>query len=72
LKIKGIIWLDEILEKIIGKHDVQQREVREVLNSKSWFRFVEKGHRSGENVYAAMGQTDGGRYLMVFFVYKNR
>ncbi|PIZ25726.1 MAG: hypothetical protein COY47_04380, partial [Chloroflexi bacterium CG_4_10_14_0_8_um_filter_57_5] len=33
-------------------------------------RFVEKGHRSGENVYAALGLTDGGRYLIVFFVLK--
>jgi uncharacterized DUF497 family protein len=70
LKIKGIIWLDEILEKLIRKHNVQQREVREVLTNKPRFRFVEKGHRSGENVYAAMGQTQGGRYLIVFFVYK--
>jgi uncharacterized protein len=34
------------------------------------FRFVEKGHRAGENVYAAMGQTKSGRYLIVFFIYK--
>jgi uncharacterized DUF497 family protein len=24
----------------------------------------------GENVYRALGQTDGGRYLAVFFIYK--
>ena len=24
----------------------------------------------GENLYAALGQTDAGRYLIVFFVYK--
>lgn len=70
MKIKGIIWLDEILEKIVGKHNVEQREVKEILEDKPRFRFVEKGHRSGEDVYAAMGQTDGGRYLIVFFVYK--
>ena len=70
MKIKGIIWIDEILAKLIRKHNVQQHEVREVLTNKPWFRFVEKGHRSGENVYAAMGQSDGGRYLIVFFVYK--
>ena len=71
MKIEGIIWIDEILEKIIRKHNVQQHEVREVLTHKPRFRFVEKGHRSGENVYAAMGRTDGGRYLIVFFVYKS-
>jgi len=34
------------------------------------FRFAEKGHRPGENVYAALGQTNAGRYLTVFFVRK--
>lgn len=34
------------------------------------FRFVEKGYREGENVYAALGQTRAGRYLIVFFVHK--
>jgi uncharacterized DUF497 family protein len=71
LKIKGIIWLDEILDKIIRKHDVKPYEVKEILTNNPRFRFLEKGHRSRENVYAAMGQTDNGRYLIVFFVYKN-
>lgn len=70
MKIEGIIWLDEIIEKLVKKHRVKQSEVREVLSNRPHFRFVEKGHRPGENVYAAMGQTNGGRYLIVFFVYK--
>ena len=70
MKINGIIWFDDIIEKLIRKHNVQQHEVREVLVNRPRFRFVEKGHRAGENVYAAMGQTDSGRYLIVFFVYK--
>ena len=41
-----------------------------MLQSKPKFRFVEKGHREGENVYSALGQTEAGRYLIVFFVYK--
>jgi len=61
LKISGIIWLEEIVEKI---------DVREILSSSSHFRFVEKGHRRGENVYSALGQTAAGRYLIVFFVRK--
>jgi len=40
------------------------------LANRPYCRFVEKGHRSRENVYAAMGQTDSGRYLILFFVYK--
>ena len=70
MRISGIIWLQEIVEKINVKHRVTQDEVREVLRSSSHFRFVEKGHRRGENVYAAMGQTSAGRYLIVFFVRK--
>lgn len=70
MKISGIIWLPEIVEKIRRKHHVEQDEVKEVLRSSLHFRFVEKGHRKGENVYSAMGQTHAGRYLIVFFVLK--
>lgn len=70
MKFSGIIWLEEIVEKIERKHRVTQDEVREILLGPSHFRFVEKGHRRGENVFAAMGQTDSGRYLIVFFVRK--
>jgi hypothetical protein len=38
--------------------------------NKPHFRFVEKGHRKGENVYSAVGQTDAGRYLICFFAQK--
>jgi len=31
---------------------------------------VKRGHVDGEDVYLALGQTDAGRYLSVFFVYK--
>ena len=70
MKIRGLIWLDEIIEKIARKHNVSQDEVRDILTDRPHFRFVEKGHRRGENVYAALGQTKNGRYLIVFFVYK--
>jgi uncharacterized protein len=70
LKIKGIIWIDEIIDKLATKHHVSQDEVLEVLISQPYFRYIEKGYRSGENVYAALGQTQGSRYLIVFFVYK--
>lgn len=70
MKIEGFVWFDHIVEKLEQKHDVQQYEVREVFTNQPQFRFVEKGHHSEENVYAAIGQTDAGRYLIVFFVYK--
>jgi len=70
LKLSGVIWLEEIVEKIERKHHVTQNEVREILRNSSHFRFVEKGHRRGENVYSALGHTSAGRYLIVFFVRK--
>ena len=71
MKLAGIIWLPEIVEKIERKHRVKQDEVRDILKGSSHFRFVERGHRRGENVYSALGQTSAGRYLIVFFVHKN-
>jgi len=70
LKIREIIWLEDIVEKLERKHKVKKDEVIELLENKPKFRFVEKGHQKGENVYAALGQTYEGRYLIVFFVYK--
>ena len=69
MKIRGIIWLDSVVDKIETKHAVSCKEVSQVL-CRAMFRFVEKGHRHGENVYAALGQTNAGRYLIVFFVSK--
>jgi uncharacterized DUF497 family protein len=71
LKITGIIWLEDIVQKLIWKHQIEREEVVEILNNNPSFRYVEKGFRKDENVYAALGQTDGGRYLIVFFIYKS-
>lgn len=70
MKISGIIWIDEIIDKLERKHNVQQDEVRQALRNDPHFRFIETGHRPGENVYAALGRTDSGRHLIVFFVLK--
>jgi hypothetical protein len=34
------------------------------------FRFIEKGHVKGENMYAALGQSEEGGYLIAFFIHK--
>ena len=70
MKIFGFIWLEEIVQKLIWKHSVKTGEVNEIFLNNPRFRFIEKGHRKDENVYAAFGQTDGGRYLACYFVYK--
>lgn len=70
MKIPGFIWLEDIVEKLDRKHRVQPYELSELFERHPYFRFVERGHRKGENVYAALGQTGEGIYLIVFFVYQ--
>jgi len=70
VNIDGFVWLEDIVEKLWQKHHVEENEVEEIFDNSPYFRFVENGHREGENVYAALGQTNGGRYLIVFFVLK--
>ncbi len=62
--------MDEIVEKLARKHHVETFEVEELFGVGPKFRFVENGNRDGEDVYAAFGQTEAGRYLLVFFVRK--
>jgi uncharacterized DUF497 family protein len=68
--IDDFVWLPEIIEKLIVKHRVTQDEVEDVFFDAPRYRFVERGHRPGQDVYSASGQTDAGRYLIVFFVHK--
>ena len=70
MKITGILWLEDIVEKLQQKHHIEKHEVKEVFQNNPLFRFIEKGHRKGENVYVAAGQTDAGRYVVVYFVHK--
>ena len=70
MKIDGLIWLRDIVDKLAWKHQVDPEEVEEALNNHPQIRFVEKGERKGEDVYMALGQTDAGRYLAVLFIYK--
>jgi uncharacterized DUF497 family protein len=70
MRIEGVIWRRDVVDKLISKHDVETYEVEQVLDSEPKIRFVEKGKRAGEDVYMALGQTDAGRYLAVLFIYK--
>ncbi len=57
MNIEGIVWLNQIVDKLAFKHQVETYEVEEVLIGKPKFRFVEKGERKGENVYMALDKT---------------
>lgn len=69
--IDDFIWLPDILEKLAIKHQVSQEGVEEIFFDEPRYRFVESGYRAGEDVYSASGQTDAGRYLIVFFIHKS-
>jgi uncharacterized DUF497 family protein len=68
--IDDIIWLDAIVEKLIWKHQVLTTEVEEVLRGRCRFFRKEAGRVEGENLYNALGQSEDGRYLSVFFIKK--
>ncbi|NUO83511.1 BrnT family toxin [candidate division KSB1 bacterium] len=70
MRIEGVIWYPETIDKPIGKHGVFQEEAEDVRFGRPLYRKVKKGHVPGEDVYAALGQTEAGRYLIVFFIYK--
>lgn len=69
MEITRVIWLEDIVEKLIWKHNVQDQEVIEVLENKPIFQRKEEGYKPGEDVYAAFGRTNMGCLLSVFFVY---
>ena len=68
--ISGFIWLRKFIDKQASKHEVETEEVEEIFSNRPRSRRVAKGDIAGEDVYSAMGQTNSGRYLTVFFVYK--
>jgi uncharacterized DUF497 family protein len=70
MKVTGIIWLRNVVDKIQWKHNVTTDEVEEVFNRSPRYRLIETGDVEGENLYAALGQTESRRYLVVYFVRK--
>jgi uncharacterized DUF497 family protein len=70
MKITGFIWLAYFVDKLEQKHNVESDEVEAVFEHDVLIKRAEKGYRPDEDVYAAYGQTNAGRYLVVFFVYK--
>ena len=70
MKLREVIWIDEFADKLAKKHGVSKDEAEEVLNSDPHIRKMGKGRTKGENVYGAYGQTDGGRYLVIFYIRK--
>ena len=70
MKIEGFVWYRDIIDKLLWKHQVDNKEVEEIFANKPKFTFIEKGRVKKENLYSAQGNTNDGRYLTVLFIYK--
>lgn len=68
--IDDMVWLDRIVEKLAWKHNVLPSEVEEVLTGNCRIFKKEKGKVEGEHLYNALGKTEHGRHLSVFFIRK--
>lgn len=70
MKIENFIWLQDVIDKLAFKHQVEPSEVEEVFDNRPRIRFVQNGNRTGEDVYMALGRSEAGRYLAVLFIMK--
>jgi uncharacterized protein len=66
MKIGETLLLSEYEDKLLTKHGVIPVEVEDVLLDRPHIRFIERGSRADEDLYAAYGPTRAGRYLVVF------
>ena len=72
MKVTHAIWLPRFVDKIERKHNVSTDEVEQILGTPARVQLIEQGDMAGEDLYRAIGQTDAGRYLTVFFIYKGQ
>ena len=70
MEIADLLITPEILDKLLWKHSVIEMEVRQIFHDAPRYRFIETGRYQGEHLYLALGVTDSGRYLSIFFIYK--
>lgn len=68
--IDDFVWLADIIGKLAVKHAVEPEEVEQIFFNRPQYHYIEAGERAGEDVYSASGQTEDGRYLIVFFIHK--
>lgn len=69
MRITGVVWLGSVVEKLAYKHQVSQQETEETLLNRPRIRHIALGDVAGEDLFSALGQTDDGRYLIVFFIH---
>ncbi len=71
MRVTDVLWKHRFTEKLQAKHGVSTEEAEDLLRGKALFRRTARGKVKGQDVYAALGQTRSGRYLIVFFIDKS-
>jgi uncharacterized DUF497 family protein len=71
VRLTAVIWKTQFREKLLLKHNVTISEAEDVLFGRPFIVKVAKGRVKNEDVYEAFGQTQHGRYLVVFFIHKS-
>lgn len=69
-KIDGFEWDKGNLEHI-RKHNVDYKECEEIFVNKSIILFDDEEHSDKEERLGALGKTDKGRKLAIFFTLRN-
>jgi hypothetical protein len=60
VRLKEVVWLESVIEKLLVTHGVSREEVREVLDNRTKIMFAEKGNRENEDVYLALDEQSQG------------
>ncbi len=55
MELYEIIWKDQFVDKIEGKHTASTDEVEQILFGRAHIRHAEKGRVKGEDLYVAYG-----------------
>jgi uncharacterized DUF497 family protein len=70
VRLTDVIWKTRFREKLLLKHGVTTEEAEDVIFGKPFIVKVAKGKVKNEDVYEVFGQTQHGRYVVVFFIHK--
>ena len=70
MRLTEVIWKTRFRQKLLLRHNVTTWEAEDVIFGRPFIVKVAKGKVKHEDVYEAFGQTQQGRYLVVFFIHK--
>lgn len=70
-KLREFDWDEGNINKNKEKHKVEYRECEEIFSNKPLVFIEDKQHSQSENRWGALGKTNKGRQLAVYFTIRN-